>query len=872
MSEQTPKRIGRYQIEEELGRGGSGVVYRCVDGVIGRVVAIKVLAAHGTESQQRFLLEMQATGRLNHPNVAAIFDAGRTDDGEIYVVQEFVDGVNLRRVIAKHPKGIDPTQVVGLLLQLAQALAHAHERGIVHRDVKPGNVSLMGNGQVKLLDFGIARFVNEVSETTVPGTVVGTPQYVAPEQLMGHEITHSVDIYSLGVLGYELLSGRKPFTGDFAALVYQVMNGQAPALSSMAPGAAPALTALIEACMAKLPVDRPRSMTAIAVALEELTRSTDIAWVSRLVDDKRQSDSVATFDVATMSEHTPPDMLAQPSTTQIWPVLTPPVKTVAPTPIRGGFDALEGSNAITFAPPLRPDWRDLTSKKVGRFVLHELIAHGRSGDLYKAWDPARGELVAVKVVHANDAEARERLLRGGRIWLKLHHPHIVRVYEVHPDFDGLPGVIVSEFVEGNNLDALVAQRHLGLDEAVWIVMQVCDALRVIHALGVVHREVKPRNILVSGDALRVTLLDSGIARHTNPEIDAFTKIGVRVGDLAYAAPEMAAGRSDQRSDVYAVVAVLYELVTKTKLPFPMAPDWQADADLLNDLPQRLRLVLERGLRTDPAARFASMGELHDQLRPLAPQQQRSDQLLAVVALHGIRTQAAWQRAFSEVAGRNGMNAHVDRWNFGYFSVFRFLLPWARLAKVRWFRATYQQEFREGAGASMGANGSAGRRPCIVAHSFGTYILGNALLRYPYLRFDKVLLCGSILPRAFPWDQLIERGQVQAVRNEYGSHDVWTRAVAWAVPGTGPSGLLGFTASNARIEQERFAFEHSEYFERGHMDNRWLPFLGAEIEQRPAREKDVSAPADENRPWLLYLLYLFFLALIAFAVTFYKNMP
>ncbi len=166
-----------------------------------------------------------------------------------------------------------------------------------------------------------------------------------------------------------------------------------------------------------------------------------------------------------------------------------------------------------------------------------------------------------------------------------------------------------------------------------------------------------------------------------------------------------------------------------------------------------------------------------------------------------------------------------------------------MAKVRWFRETYQTEFREAA--------QIGALPSIVAHSFGTYILGNALLRYPNLRFDKVLLCGSILPQNFPWLQLIERGQVQALRNEYGREDIWTQAVGWFVAGTGPSGLRAFDTSHPRMIQDRFEFEHSEYFERGHMHTHWLPFLTAQVEQKPARELQVEPPKAVMRPWGLY---------------------
>ena len=817
MADAIPEQIGRYRIERVLGRGGVGTVYSGHDPAIQRPVAIKLLVAHGAEAEQRFMTEVRATGNLNHPNVAGVFDVGRTDQGQIYIVQELIEGVDLGRIVQAHPRGLEPRVSTGVLLQVARALSHAHQRGIVHRDVKPSNVLVLADGRAKLLDFGIARLVDTASETTSPGTIVGTPQYMSPEQIRGDLATASVDIYSFGVLAYELLTGRRPFVAEsFAATVFKVMTEEpAPILGLV--GAEPDgdLARLVERCLAKQAADRPASMDEVVEALERLPRE----WDANLVEGTAQTEPVLALPILP----TPLSLSATP---------------LAPTARTGTFRVAG----------------DLVGATVGRFVLHERIAKGKTGDLYKAWDPVRSGLVGLKVIHADDEASRDRLLRGGRIWLGLNHPHIVKVFEVHPDYGGHPGIVVTELVEGSNLDEFVAQRQLDLHQVVWIGIQVCDALAAIHALNVIHREVKPRNILVSGEDLHVTLLDSGIARHTNPEIDAFTKTGVFVGDLAYAAPELADGRGDQRSDVYAVVAVLYELLAQHRLPFPMAHDWTPDATMLDALPKRLRDTLERGLRRDPRARFASITELRDQLRPLVAERRNTQAAKVVVALHGIRTQAAWQRALSEIAGRHGISVHVDRWNFGYFSALRFLMPWSRLAKVRWFRHTYQQEFQ--------GTGEGARHPSIVAHSFGTYILGNALLRYPYLRFDKVLLCGSILPRGFPWDRLIERGQVQSVRNEFGRHDIWTKAVAWFVSGTGPSGLVGFTAPHPRLTQERFEFDHSEYFDRAHMEDRWLPFLEAEIEQRPTRELEIDVPSGDVRTWGLYALYSVMLAVIA----------
>jgi serine/threonine-protein kinase len=885
MDPTAPATIGRYRIERVLGSGGAGTVYYATDPVIARPVAIKVLMGKVPDLEQRFSREIQAIGRLAHVNVANIFDVGRTADGDVYVVQEFFDGRDLANVLSDHPDGLSAPVAVGLLLQVARALAHAHARGVVHRDVKPGNVLVLGDGTAKLLDFGIARLAEQGRQgltITRPGTMVGTPQYMAPEQVRGESTNdRSVDVYGFGALAYELLAGHPPFVAeDFTTILWKTLNEEPPPLPANVP---PALGRIVLACLRKDPNARPPDLDEVVRQMETMTTGwgPDVlagpavrapappgqalpARPAGLDGPDRQGASRP----ATVTDRLAPDAASPPG--RPMPQPDAPVMPLPPMTSPGGYGshgygagpgAPRSATIVHTAPwPVMPP-RDLVGAQVGRFTLHERISRGKTGELFKAFDPVRGELVAVKVVLAADAASRERLLRGGRIWIRLAHPNIVRVHEVHPDYGGLAGVIVTDLVDGIDLIELSARRSPSLDEGVWIVLQLCEALAAIHALGVVHREVKPANILVTGPQLHVTLLDSGIARHENPEVDAFTKTGIFVGDLAYAAPETMTGHGDQRSDIYAAVAVLYELVTQRRMPSPLPPGWRPPADELAVLPARLRAVIERGLQPDPRRRFATITEVRDQLRPLAAHAAPAARRGAVAALHGIRTQAAWQRAFSEVATHGGMAAHVDRWNFGYFSVLRFLMPWARLAKVRWFRETYQREFREAA-AGASSTGAASDRPSIVAHSFGTYILGNALLRYPYLRFDKVLLCGSILPCDFPWAALLERGQVQAVRNEFGRHDVWTRAVAWFVPGTGPSGLRGFDAVHARLEQERFEFEHSEYFERGHMEIRWIPFLTAEVEQRAAREIEIEPPRGAPRPWGLYALYVAIIAAAA----------
>jgi serine/threonine-protein kinase len=228
----------------------------------------------------------------------------------------------------------------------------------------------------------------------------------------------------------------------------------------------------------------------------------------------------------------------------------------------------------------------------------------------------------------------------------------------------------------------------------------------------------------------------------------------------------------------------------------------------------------------------------------------------VFPLHGIRTYADWQLAFVTVAQQHNLYAPLEKWNFGYFSIFRFLLPRQREAKIRWFRSNYD-DLIDNTYAGLGPDNC----PSVIAHSFGTYILGYALLKYRNIRLDKVILCGSILPRNFPWQELIERGQVRELRNEYGVKDSWVRFAKWFVKGSGSSGQNGFTQNgfklqSDRITQEEFVFEHSEYFNRGHMTEFWVPFLLRPSDPVPAvaTDRPVRLPSSPP-PYALYAIYI-----------------
>jgi serine/threonine-protein kinase len=222
-------RIGRFEIVRVLGEGAMGVVYLGQDPHIERPVAIKTIRAEGdreraAEIENRFLKEAKLAGRLQHPSIVTIYEFGR-DGGVVYIAMEYVDGQPLARYVAENP-GLSGAERVAIVRQVALALQHAHERGVVHRDVKPGNILVTKDRAVKVADFGIGKFLSGGgTDLTRTGTMIGSPAYMSPEQVRGDKVDGRSDFFSLGVVLYELLTGVRPFPGDsITTLVYQILH------------------------------------------------------------------------------------------------------------------------------------------------------------------------------------------------------------------------------------------------------------------------------------------------------------------------------------------------------------------------------------------------------------------------------------------------------------------------------------------------------------------------------------------------------------------------------------------------------------------------------------------------------------------------
>ena len=271
MREPLPERFGRFKVIDELGRGAMGVVYRAADSALGRTVAIKTIALTGNAAERdvheaRFLQEARAAGSIGHPSIITIYDVGREGD-TAFIAMELLEGRDLREMI--RDVSLAPTQSVAIAAAVAEGLAYAHERGVVHRDIKPGNIMVLPDGRVKIMDFGIAR-LHEPTVKTQTGVLLGSPQYMSPEQIVGQAFDHRADIFSLGLVLYEMLTGAKPFQGeDIPELMFKVANMPATPPSHVAPGLPPVIDYIVARALKKRPEERYASAGEFATDLRD---------------------------------------------------------------------------------------------------------------------------------------------------------------------------------------------------------------------------------------------------------------------------------------------------------------------------------------------------------------------------------------------------------------------------------------------------------------------------------------------------------------------------------------------------------------------------------------------------------------------------
>jgi len=298
MASRKLKQLGRYRIQAELGRGAMGVVYKAHDPVLDRTVALKTISLNDTEQDReeyhaRFFQEAKAAARLNHPALITIYDFG--EEGELaYMAMELLNGSELSERMGQ--ASIPVSEAVAIAEQVAEGLAFAHDSGVIHRDIKPSNVMLLPRGRVKIMDFGIARLkVSDIK--TQLGMRLGTPKYMSPEQIGGNALDHRTDIFSLGIVLYEMLTGIKLFKGDtLTQVMHNVANFEPPSPSQINPEVPPLLDLVVKRAMEKKPSARYASgwemVDDLRHCLQELAPSTVTLQRTAKIPEK-QDDALA---------------------------------------------------------------------------------------------------------------------------------------------------------------------------------------------------------------------------------------------------------------------------------------------------------------------------------------------------------------------------------------------------------------------------------------------------------------------------------------------------------------------------------------------------------------------------------------------------
>jgi serine/threonine-protein kinase len=297
-----PTKIGKYDVEERVGEGAMGVVYRALDPVLKRTVAIKVMGeafAQNADLRERFLREAQAAGSLQHPNVITIYDFGEVD-GHLYIAMEFVEGQDVAELLA-HQVPLSTVAKLDIAIGVLQGLAFAHKRGVVHRDIKPANIRVDAEGNARIMDFGVAHLAS--SNMTRTGVMIGTPSYMAPEQITSGVVGPQSDIFSVGAVLYELLTGTSPFAGgSLQAVMYRVLSETPAPLGTTAPGLPAKLNDVVARALAKEPsgrystaLDMANDLLAVRAALEARPSAPGTLSLRATIDSALDERRTSTF-------------------------------------------------------------------------------------------------------------------------------------------------------------------------------------------------------------------------------------------------------------------------------------------------------------------------------------------------------------------------------------------------------------------------------------------------------------------------------------------------------------------------------------------------------------------------------------------------
>jgi serine/threonine protein kinase len=715
--------LGPYRILRELGSGGMGVVYLAEDPHLQRQVALKVmqpeLAAHPV-ARQRFLREARAAAALENDHVVTIYQVAE-DKGMPYMVMPYLQGETLAARLFRERK-LPVTEAVRIAREIAIGLAGAHERGLVHRDVKPGNIWLESRGgnvagrslgsaelpvtRVKLLDFGLAWVADAHTPLTPPEVVIGTPAYLAPESLGGGTVDARSDLFSLGCVLFEMLTGKLAFGGtDTGGIIKALMRETPPKPPHLVNADVPPwLSDFVMKLIAKDPNERPESAKAVLAGLQSIAGGLPTvaglqtthepqtlpgvpgpARVQTLVGKAAPAkpQTVAGTAPAARPTAVKPDTVKPRGESIPAPAAKPPSGSLSREKPQTAeqflelfkqsrlhsLDKIEAAYQRwrTAQPKADGDMNSLASWLVENDYLTEYQAHmlkrghpnhfflnkykitdrigqGRMAGVYKA-EHELGQTVAIKVLPpslAKDPTLFARFQREARLAMKLKHPNIVRTFEVGQAGQRQYQYLVMEYLEGETLEEVLKRRgKLAPDEAARLIFQALTGLQHIHEQGMIHRDLKPGNVMLVAPkdkgsksdmtmSMTVKLLDIGLGRAFFDEgagSGELTNQAAALGTPAYLAPEQArdSHNVDIRADIYSLGCTLYHaLAGQTVFP-DEAPLRQMlrhatetpkrIRDLNPDVPEGLQQVLDAMLAKDPALRYPTPERAAQALQP-----------------------------------------------------------------------------------------------------------------------------------------------------------------------------------------------------------------------------------------------------------------
>jgi len=556
MGSMTGRIVSHYRIAEKLGGGGMGVVYRAEDIRLKRTVALKFLSGGGgfdPKAKLRLSREAEAASALQHANICTIHDIDETDDGQVFICMDYYEGETLKVRLGRGAMPIPEALEVGI--QIASGLARAHEAGIIHRDIKPANIIITHREEVRIVDFGLAKLADR-SRITKTGSTLGTIAYMSPEQARGEGVGFSSDVWSLGVLLYEMLAGEQPFKGDQAAAVYyQILQEMPQPLNAVRPEVPQPFQELIGKAMEKDPAARFSSAGEMLDALL----------------------------------------------------------------------ALRGLSTAEKTQEILPRSSPAVGESIEDYRITAVAGRGGMGIVYKALDTGLDREVALKIMEEQfvaDPRLLDRFRSEAKALAKLDDPNIVKVYALRDTVFGF--CLVMEFVEGETLrDRIRRVGPLPPGEIINIFGQILRGLDHAHRAGVIHRDMKPSNIMIT-KAGAVKITDFGLAKVRRPG-DPTKTVGV-AGTPYYMSPEQITGLGnvDARGDIFSLGMSLYESAAG-RLPFsPEDSEFAVQmmivegrvpsADSVSPhLSRELVGVISRATKTDPAERFQSAQEMRQEL-------------------------------------------------------------------------------------------------------------------------------------------------------------------------------------------------------------------------------------------------------------------